>query len=340
MRIDYFSFIIACSLVFLLIQPELMFSQSKRITAYTSLHEPVARAVFNQFEKESGLKVIFVRLSTGEAVAKLDAERLNPQVSIWFGGVGIGHIRAKNKGLSLAYHTSTTQHLEQKYKDINHHWAGIYAAPLVFEYNTIMLKRYALQIPTSWVDLTKPEYRGHIQMANPGFSGTAYNVLITIVKIFGEDQAFKYFQALNKNIPMYSRSGSAPGKRAAIGEVTIAIGYAHDAVKFISDGFPLAIQFPGEGTGYEIAAISLIKNGPDDELENAKKLYDWAFGENAAKVYVKQSYAVPFVNVPLAKGAIPISKVKTVDQDDEWAAQNRTRLVEKWNTVVTGNQSD
>ncbi|MBT4286679.1 MAG: ABC transporter substrate-binding protein [Deltaproteobacteria bacterium] len=340
MRLKHTIFFITLSLVFLLLMFDSVLARSKRVTAYTSLHEPVARAVFNQFEKESGLKVFFVRLSTGEAVSKLDAERLNPQVSIWFGGVGIGHIRAKNKGLSVANPTTATKHLEPKYKDKDHHWAGIYAAPLVFEYNTIMLKRYALPIPVSWRDLTKSEYKGHIQMANPGFSGTAYNILTTIVEIFGETSAFKYIQALNRNIPMYSRSGSAPGKRAAIGEVTIAIGYAHDAVKFISDGFPLAIQFPAEGTGYEIAAVSLIKNGPKDETENAKKLYNWAFGKSAAKVYVSQSFAVPFVNVPLAKGAIPISEVKTVEQDDEWAAKNRSRLVEKWHNVVTSSQSE
>ena len=78
-----------------------VFAGTKKVTAYTTLDEPTARAVFQQFEKDTDIEVRFVRLSTGEAVARLEAEKRNPQVSIWFGGVGIGHIRAKNKGLTI-----------------------------------------------------------------------------------------------------------------------------------------------------------------------------------------------------------------------------------------------
>ncbi len=172
-------------------------------------------------------------------------------------------------------------------------------------------------------------------MANPGSSGTSYNVLATLVQIYGEDEAFEYLRRLNENITQYTRSGSAPGKNASIGEVTVAIGYAHDGVRLVDQGYPLEITFPAEGTGYEVASVSLIKNGPAEELEAAKKLYDWALGETAAKLYAKM-FVVPFVDVPLAKGAMPISKVNTIVQDDEWAAANKTRLVEKWNEVIGG----
>ena len=172
-------------------------------------------------------------------------------------------------------------------------------------------------------------------MANPGSSGTAYNVLATMVTLYGEEKAFEYMKRLDRNITQYTRSGSAPGKSAAIGEITVAIGYAHDGVKLVNEGYPLEITFPSEGTGYEVASISLIKNGPAEELEAAKKLYDWALGETAAKIYTT-AFSVPFVDVPLPKGALPISKVNTINQDDEWAAANKTRLVEKWNEVIGG----
>ena len=310
------------------------FAGTKTITAYTTLDEPTARAVFNQFEKETGIEVKSVRLSTGEAVARLDAEKENPQVSIWYGGVGIGHIRAKNKGLTIPYNSPAAADLPKKYRDKDYYWTGIYAGPLAFESNTKMLERYSLSQPKTWEDLIKPVYKDHIQMANPGSSGTAYNVLATVVQIFGEEKAFDYMRELDKNIKMYTRSGSAPGRHAAVGEVTIAIGYAHDAVKLINNGFPISLSFPEEGTGYEVAAVSLVKGGPQEELQAAKKLYDWALGTSAAKVYASVSFAVPFVEVPLAKGAIPISKVNTIKQDDEWSASNKSRLIEKWNAVI------
>jgi len=310
--------------------------QGQSITAYTTLDEELARKVFNAFTEETGIQVDWVRLSTGEAVARLEAERENPQASIWYGGVGLGHIEAKNKGLTMPY-DSPAASMPEQFRDPDRYWSGIYAGPLCFESNTMSLEKYGLVAPQSWEDLTDPAYEGHIQMANPGSSGTAYNVLATMVQILGEDAAFEYMKRLDRNITQYTRSGSAPGKNASIGEVTIAIGYAHDGVKLVDQGYPLEITFPEEGTGYEVASVSLIQDGPEEELAAAKQLYDWALGETAARIYTT-AFSVPFVDVPLPKGAKPISEVNTIVQDDEWAAANKTRLVEKWNQIIGGEE--
>ncbi|MBR1673150.1 MAG: iron ABC transporter substrate-binding protein, partial [Fretibacterium sp.] len=70
------------------------------VKAYTTMEEPLAKALFDAFEAETGIKVEWVRLSGGEAIARLEAERANPQASIWVGGVGTQHIEAKLRGLS------------------------------------------------------------------------------------------------------------------------------------------------------------------------------------------------------------------------------------------------
>ena len=246
----------------------------------------------------------------------------------------MGTLKPRNKGLTMAY-DSPAATMPRQFRDSDGYWSGIYAGPLCFESNTMSLKKYGLEVPQSWEDLIDPAYEGHFQMANPGSSGTAYNVLATMVQILGEDAAFEYMRDLDRNITQYTRSGSAPGKNASIGEVTIAIGYAHDGVKLVDQGYPLEITFPEEGTGYEVASVSLIANGPEEELETAKILYDWALGETAARIYTT-AFSVPFVDVPLPEGAKPISEVNTIVQDDEWSAANKTRLVEKWNQIIDG----
>jgi len=306
---------------------------AERLAVYTTLDEPLARAALAAFEEDTGIGVDWVRLSGGECVARLIAEKENPQISIWYGGVGLDHIVAKDKGLTMAYESPNAVNIPDNFKDEDHYWTGIYAGPLCFVSNTDRLKELGLEAPTSWADLIKPEYEGHLQVANPGTSGTSYNVLATVVQILGEDEAFEYLKKLDKNIFQYTRSGSKPGKNAAIGEIPIGIGYAHDQVKLIAQGYPLIITFPSEGTGYEIASISLIKGGPQTEL--AKKLYDWALTERAAEIYASV-YVCPFVDVELKEGAIPISKVKTINQDNKWAGENKDRLVARWTDEVFG----
>jgi len=73
----------------------------------------------------------------------------------------------------------------------------------------------------------------------------------------------------------------------------------------------------------------------DLNLNWQKKLFDWALTERAAEVYASV-YVCPFVDVELKEGAIPISKVKTIDQDNKWAGENKDRLVAKWTDEVFG----
>ena len=82
---------------------------SEKVSAYATTEEPLAKELFDAFEKETGIKVDWVRLSSGEAVARLEAEKANPRASIWVGGVGTLHIDAKNKGLTAPYTVSPIQ---------------------------------------------------------------------------------------------------------------------------------------------------------------------------------------------------------------------------------------
>ncbi len=304
-------------------------SAAEKITAYVSCDEAIARELLTAFTKSTGIQVDWIRLSTGEAQARINAEKNNPQASIWVGGVGLDHIAAKKDALTTPYFSKKATRIPAQFKDKQGFWCGMYAGPLCYVYNTEKLAEKKLPVPKSWQDLLKPVYKGQIQMANPQTSGTAYNVITTLITIYDGDEtkAFNYLKELNKNVSQYTRSGAAPGKNAALGETAIALGYAHDQVKLISQGYPLKLVFPKEGTGFEVASMSLIKGGP--QLETAKKLYDWMLAEEAAKI-MANNYLSVFAKVPLKDGAIPLSKVKVINQDDEWAGKNKDRLVEKW----------
>jgi len=72
----------------------------QRVGAYTTLEEPLAKELFDEFQKQTGIVVNWQRLSGGEVESRLEAEKANPQASIWVGGVGLNHISAKLKGLT------------------------------------------------------------------------------------------------------------------------------------------------------------------------------------------------------------------------------------------------
>ena len=307
-----------------------------RVTAYTTLDEELARSLLESFEEETGIEVSWIRLSTGECVARLETEKSRPRASLWLGGVGLGHIEAKNKGLTEPYRSPLAD-MEPPFRDEEYYWTGLYAGTLSIQSNADRLVKFGLPVPSRWEHLTDPSYKGHIQMSNPGTSGTANNIVATLVQLWGEEKAFEYMEDLNSNITHYSRSGMAPVRRMSLGEVSIAIGYSHDALRLKKEGYPVIISYPEEGTGYEIASLSMIRNGPKKEREAARRLYDWMLGEKAARI-LASSYIIPLSGFPegedLPDGVIPLNQIRLIEQRNQWAAENKQRLVELWNARI------
>jgi iron(III) transport system substrate-binding protein len=307
------------------------------VSAYTTLEEPLAKALFEQYKKETGVTVNFVRLAGGETIARMEAEKANPQSSIWVGGVGLDHITAKTRGLTVAYRSRAAGNIPEQFRDSENFWIGLYVGPLTFATNIDRAKALNIAPPKSWADLLKPQYKGLIRMANPNSSGTAYSVLATMRTINNKDEnkAFDYLKKLDANIDQYTTSGSAPGKSVAIGEIPIAIGYAHDQVKLKAEGAPIEIYAPSEGTGYELASMSLIKGGKDSV--EARKLYDWVLSSPNAQRLFTQWYLVL-----VSKGAqkhplaLSLDQIKTVNQDMAWDgnAANKKRLLDRWNAEI------
>ena len=55
-----------------------------------------------------------------------------------------------------------------------------------------------LPVPKCWKDLLDPAYKNEVMLGNPNSSGTAYLMLASLVQMFGEDEAFKYMKALER----------------------------------------------------------------------------------------------------------------------------------------------
>jgi iron(III) transport system substrate-binding protein len=109
-----------------------------------------------EFEKKYGITVNYVRMSSGEALARIQAEKANPQFDIWWGGPIDSFIAAKKDGLLEAYNSPNFKNLldQNKFKDKDNTWAGIYVGTLGFATNKNWLAANpGVKAPTSWDDL-------------------------------------------------------------------------------------------------------------------------------------------------------------------------------------------
>ena len=292
------------------------------------------------YARTTGTKINVSMKGSGEALAQLIAEKDNPKTDVWFGGTGDPHLQAAEQGLSLEYKSPSLSQLypwaQQQAQQAGFKSVGIYSGPLGFGYNPELLAKKKLAVPKSWADLLKPEYKGDIQVANPGSSGTAYTMVATLVQLMGEDKAFDYLKGLHKNVSQYTRSGTGPIKAVARGETAVSISFVHDGPGEKMNGFPVETITPLEGTGAEIGSMSIIKGARN--LEAAKKFYEWALTPAAQEM----AAAAKQFQLPSNKSAkndprIPdFKKIKFINYDyaKYGASAERRRLIAKWEKDV------
>ncbi len=314
---------------------------AEKLTLYCSTEEDWCQVMARGFEEATGIDVNMTRKSSGETYAQVKAESANPKGDIWWGGTGDPHLQAAEEGLTEPYVTPMRGELNDwaisQATSAGDRTIGIYSGALGYGYNEELLKANNLPVPACWKDLLKPVYKGHVQMANPNSSGTAYTTLATIVQLFGEEAGFEFMKSLHANINNYTKSGSAPIKAAARGENTIGIVFMHDAVKMAASGFPIKVVAPCEGTGYEIGSMSIITGARNSE--NAKKFYDWALtAEVQSKAWRVKSYQVPSnVGAETSPLAPNLESITLIDYDFKLygSSAERKRLLKKWDDEVS-----
>jgi iron(III) transport system substrate-binding protein len=312
---------------------------AQTLTVYAGMLEEHAALECAEFEKATGVKTSFVRMSGGEILARIRAESANPQASVWYGGGSLTFIEADNLGLLEHYVSPTAATIPAQFKDPNGAWTGIYSGYLGWYADGEWLQKNNVKIPTSWDELLSPVFKGEIVVAHPGSSSTAYNMLTTMLQLKGEQAGWEYLQKLNDNIRQYTKSGSAGGRMVQLHETGLTIGYLHDAVAFKREGYDhIVISAPQEGTGYEIGAVGIIKGAP--QLEAAKKFVDWCLTP-AAQELGQTVNALQFLTNPAAKPPAEVESIKAtklINQDDAWAGAHRQEFLEKFNDLSKGKE--
>ena len=294
-----------------------------------------------EFEAKYGITVNYVRMSSGEALARVLAEKDNPQFDIWWGGPADSFISAKGSGLLEPYDSPNYANLVDpaKTKDVDNQWVGIYMGSLGFATNTDWLAANpGVEAPTSWDDLLKPEFKGQVMVAHPSSSGTSYTALATILQLRGEEAGWEYIKQYAAQVSQFTKSGAAPAKFVGQGEAAVSIVFSHDIVNEIDNNkLPLKLTFPAEGTGYEIGAMAILKGAK--HMQAAKLWFDWALtAEAQALGPVYKAYQAPTVKgVTLSHPEL--MEVNLIDYDFQWAGTNKKAFVEKFTNEIATAES-
>jgi iron(III) transport system substrate-binding protein len=231
-------------------------SAADTVNVYSIWPENWARPMFDEFEKATGIKVNFVRFSSGEALARVVAEKNNPRVDVLFGGPVETFAAGMNEGLFEPYKPPSFAVLPTRFKQADGQWVAIADDPLVFMTNDKFLKENGLKAPASWNDLLAPPYKNMLQMADARTSGTAVTRIFSVLEVNGRDEnkAFDYMKKLRPNVQLYTKSGGGGTLPVGLGQAGGGIFFIVDALDTKAKGYDVSISFRADQRGEESRA--------------------------------------------------------------------------------------
>jgi iron(III) transport system substrate-binding protein len=311
-----------------------------KILVYSPWKDEIMRQFGEVFEKETGVKMESINISTGEIFARLKVEKARPQADIWHSVRAELLDKAREEGVLASYKPANAKDVLPPYaypKEPT--FTGTTMYPLVIAYNVNTLKKMGLEPPKAYQDLLDAKWKDKVVMPHPAASGTGYAFLVTMVQLYRESgetgiqskKGWDYLIKLNNNMSQYTRSGSAPAKLVATGEFPICITFYDRVFQLASEGYPIACTIPSP-TFAEPSCSAIVAGAPN--MDGAKKFMEFILSPKAQDLAVKLgNYSVrPDVDPP--QGAVPLKEMKIFQDDYKWGSKFKKELLNEFNTKV------
>ncbi len=314
------------------------------LIVYGSCEEEYLAAACENFESMYGIKVQYQRLSTGEVQSKIEEENGNPSGDVWFGGTTDPYNVAAGEGLLEAYEAQNASHLlSDMYRDADGYWYGIYKGILGFMVNKDELSRMGIDEPADWKDLLDEKYKGLVWLSNYNTAGTAKLVVNTMIQKYGHDEGIQYLVDLDKNIEVYTKSGSGPSKNVGTGECVVGIGFLHDGItQIVDNGYGnVGLIIPSSGTSFEVGATAIFKGCAHP---NAAKLWiEYALSPDCVELAAQngsyQFLVIDNAQQPEVAAQFGLDPENVMAYDFADAKENTTKYVEEVMTAL-GSAAD
>lgn len=313
-------------------------AQKTQLNVYTAIEIDQMKVYKEAFEKANpSIEIVWSRDSTGVITAKFLAEKSNPKADVVLGLAVTSLLVLDQDGMLAPYAPKGIDAISSQYKDSRNppHWVGMDVWGAAVCFNTVEAQKQGLPRPETWKDLTKPIYKGKIVMPHPASSGTGYLDVAGWLQTMGEQEGWKYMDALHENIAEYQHSGSKPCRSAGSGEFPIGISFEYRANMTKSAGAPIDLIFPKEGLGWDMEASGIVKT--THKMDAARKLLDWVVSREAMELFAKNYAVVALPGVAKPLPHIPADYEKRLVKSDlAWAAKNRERILAEWSRRYEG----
>jgi putative spermidine/putrescine transport system substrate-binding protein len=276
-------------------------------------------AQFAAFKKRyPNVEMTYNDLGSAATVVALEKARNRPQADTAY-YFAASAVDAAKKDVVAPFKPVNFDKLPDVFKEPDGKWFTIHSLTIAFVVNTKLIKN----VPQSWADLLKPEYKNSIVYLDPRSTGVGQVLTFAANFANGGDMSnvqpgIEYLGKLHKAGNVLRVVGTTPYAQFVKGEIPIWISYENDGLKAKhTDGLgdAVAVVVPKEASAAAPYAISLVKNAPNP---NAGKLWlNFVMTEMGQGIFAQGFVrpAVPGVKLPdsVADKLPPAPQVRPLD---------------------------
>ena len=301
-----------------------------KVSLYTSAPIAAAQKVVAAFEQKFGIKVELFRSGGTEILRRFmterDAGRIGADVLVTSDPAAAIDFAAK--GLFVPFKPAG---FEQVPSDLNDP-AGNYIAQRV---SLIAIyartdRVAAADMPKTWDDLTRPQYKGKLVMTDPSFTSLQVSVIAMLSKLRGWD----YYEQLNRNDVLIVPSNEQAINLLKSGERSIAAGadaqYANEARLA---GHPIQNIFPADGT-FAIPAVTAVVRGAAHP-NAAKLLAEYHLSLEAQRLWPADGIYAARTDVDPPAGSPAIATVKVLPMDFPYIQRATPAVKKKFHEIFS-----
>jgi len=297
--------------------------------------------IIEPFEKRYNAKVSQVQSLTFDTLAKLRAQKGNPQIDV----VGFdppGAIPAANEGLLEQLDPERIPNMKDHYPwaiQKDRYYLTQWLSNQVLAYNTKFIK----DPPKSWADLWKPEYKGKVVLPDIGTSHGVFFVSIiskmqTGNDLYNTEAAFAKLKSLRPNVLTFWTSHDQVAQLLNSGEAWLVPWTSDRALTQVAAKAPIALTVPKEGGIYFTSHIAMARGTKRKAL--AEKYIDVAVSAEAQLINAQEAFLGPAnakvkLGDYLAKNLAYGEQLKALVAPD-WSKldQFRDQWTERWNREI------
>jgi iron(III) transport system substrate-binding protein len=298
---------------------------AQSVTLYTAGPAGLAKGIAKSFTDRTGIKVDVYQATSGDVLARLEAEKHNPRADVvvlasWGEGLAV-----RERGFVESYTSPEAKKLRREWSDDGLAAQG--GAALAMVANTSQVNKE--QQPQSWFDLTTPFWKDAVTMPDPTLSGSAAEFLAVFIQVHGQ-KGWKLFEDLARNgllVPGPNNAALNPVLSGAKKGTISAVDYI--SYGQVAKGERLSIHYPKEGTVVALRPVFVQQGAPN--REEARKLVDFMLSEG--QNLVAKTFLIPARPDIKAQRPVP-GDFKMFSPDWDFVKKNQAQLVSRFRKEI------